>query len=441
MNAIPNFAQQAVSGTTNAELTARRQAAVPQGVASAAPIYAASARNAELWDVEGRRYLDFAAGIAVCNTGHCHPRLVAAVTAQLEQFSHTAFQVAPYETYISLAERINALAPIREAKTLLMTTGAEAVENAVKIARAYTGRPGVISFTGGFHGRTALTMGLTGKVVPYKAQFGISPPGIFHLPFPVPHHGVKVTDTLAALERLFRADIEPEQVAAIVIEPVQGEGGFYIAPQDLMCELRRICDAHGILLICDEVQTGFARTGRVFASEHFGIEPDMITMAKALAGGFPLSGVVGRNAIMDSVTPGGLGGTYGGSPIGCAAAHAVLDVIEEERLCERAQRIGATMVSRLEQLRDRADCRPIGDVRGLGAMVAFELVKARGGHEPDPVATKALTTRALELGLVLLSCGVHGNTVRLLAPLTIPDEQLEEGLSIIEQALVDIGHA
>ena len=438
MHAIADAQIPTAPAQTNAELGARRQAAVARGVASATPIYVRGARNAELWDVEGQRYLDFAVGIAVCNTGHCHPRLVAAVSAQMAEFSHTAFQVAPYATYIELAERINALAPIADAKTLLMTTGAEAVENAVKIARAATGRAGVIAFTGGFHGRSALTMGLTGKVAPYKAGFGISPPGLYHVPFPVAHHGVSVADTLTALDRLFRADIAPTDVAAIIIEPVQGEGGFYIAPQELMVALRELCDRHGILLICDEVQTGFARTGRLFATEHYGIEPDMITMAKALAGGFPLAGVVGRAAVMDAPAPGGLGGTYGGSPIGCAAAHAVLDVIEDEGLCARAGQIGTRMRARLEALRARDDIAPIGDVRGLGAMVAFELVRARGGHEPDPERTKALTTRALELGLVLLSCGVYGNTIRLLAPLTIPDAHLEEGLDLLERALVDV---
>ncbi|MDX1594806.1 MAG: aminotransferase class III-fold pyridoxal phosphate-dependent enzyme, partial [Gammaproteobacteria bacterium] len=277
MNVTAHSLESVQPGQTNAELGARRQAAVARGVASATPLHVVRARNAELWDVEGRRYLDFAVGIAVCNTGHCHPRLIEAVGAQMANYTHTAFQVAPYEPYIRLAERLNALAPIREAKTLLMTTGAEAVENAVKIARAATGRPGVIAFSGAFHGRSALTMGLTGKVVPYKAGFGVSPPGLFHVPFPVAHHGVTVDDTLEALGRLFRTDIGPTDVAAIIIEPVQGEGGFYIAPPELMTALRRVCDENGILLICDEVQTGFARTGRLFATEHYGIEPDMIT--------------------------------------------------------------------------------------------------------------------------------------------------------------------
>jgi len=423
---------------TNTELLHRRNSAVPRGVASATSIFVAKAENAEIWDVEGNRYLDFAAGIAVCNTGHRHPKIMSAASQQNEAFVHTAFQVVSYERYIALAERLNQLAPIDNAKTILMTTGAEAVENAVKIARHYTKRPAIISFVGGFHGRSMLTMGLTGKVVPYKAGFGPFPASLYHVPFPIAHHGVSSEDSLHSLEKLFKADVEPSQVAAIIIEPVQGEGGFYIAPEEFMQALRQLCNQHGILLICDEVQTGFARTGKLFATEHYGIEPDLMTMAKSLAGGFPLSGVVGKAEIMDSPEPGGLGGTYGGSPIGCAAAHAVLDVIEEEQLCARSSKIGARMLERIQQMKERSDTTPIGDVRGLGAMVAFELVKERGGHSPDAEKVKQLTAKALQHGLILLSCGIYGNTVRLLAPLTIPEEQLEEGLDILEKSLVDV---
>ncbi len=423
---------------SNTEILSRRSAAVPRGVASATSVFAVRAENAELWDADGRRYLDFAAGIAVCNTGHRHPKIMAAVARQCEAFVHTAFQVAPYETYVALAERLNRLAPIRDAKTLLMTTGAEAVENAVKIARYATRRQAVISFSGAFHGRSMLTMGLTGKVVPYKAGFGTFPAGLYHVPFPVAHHGVSTRDCLATIERLFKADVEPDQVAAIIIEPVQGEGGFYIAPQDLMQALRALCDHHGILLICDEVQTGFARTGKLFATEHYGIEPDLMTVAKSLAGGLPLSGVIGKAHIMDAPEPGGLGGTYGGSPLGCAASHAVLDVIEEEQLCARSQRIGVRMLECLNAAKARSESTPIGDVRGLGAMVAFELVKERGGHDPDPDKVKQLTARALERGLILLSCGIYGNAIRLLAPLTTPDTHLEEGLNILERCLVEV---
>lgn len=423
---------------SNAAILARRNAAVPRGVASATPIFAVKAENAELWDADGRRYLDFAAGIAVCNTGHRHPRVMAAVAKQCEAFVHTAFQVAPYETYIALAERLNRLVPIRDSRTLLMTTGAEAVENAIKIARYYTRRPAVISFSGAFHGRSLLTMGLTGKVVPYKAGFGPFPASIYHVPFPVAHHGVSVQDSLNALEKLFKADVEPTQVAAVILEPVQGEGGFYIAPKEFMQALRSLCDTHGILLICDEVQTGFARTGKLFATEHYGIEPDLMTVAKALAGGFPLSGVIGKAHIMDAPEPGGLGGTYGGSPLGCAAAHAVLDVIEAEQLCARSQKIGKRMLERIEAIKARPESTPIGDVRGLGAMVAFELVRERGAHSPDPDKVKQLTAKALQHGLILLSCGVYGNAIRLLAPLTIPEAQLEEGLDILERCLVEV---
>lgn len=422
----------------NTKLLARRNAAVPRGVASATAIFVAKAENTEVWDVEGKRYLDFAAGIAVCNTGHRHPKVMAAAAAQSEAFVHTAFQVLPYETYIGLAEKLNKAAPITNAKTILMTTGAEAVENAVKIARYHTKRSAVISFVGAFHGRSLLTMGMTGKVVPYKAGFGPFPAEIYHAPFPIAHHGIRVEDSLAALERMFKADVEPQQVAAIIIEPVQGEGGFYIAPKVFMQALRQLCDQHGILLICDEVQTGFARTGKIFATEHYDIEPDLMTIAKSLAGGFPLSGVVGKAEIMDSPEPGGLGGTYGGSPIGCAAAHAVLDVIEEEQLCDRSARIGARMLERIQQMKERSDTTAIGDIRGLGSMVAFELVKERGGHSPDADKVKQLTAKALEHGLILLSCGIYGNTVRLLAPLTIPEKQLEEGLDILEKSLVEV---
>ncbi|MGB3319976.1 MAG: 4-aminobutyrate--2-oxoglutarate transaminase, partial [Sphingopyxis granuli] len=364
----------------NALLLSRRAAAVPQGVATATPLFAERAENAELWDADGARYIDFAGGIAVLNVGHCHPRVIAAVRDQLDRYTHTAFQVVAYEPYVALCERLNALAPIAgPAKTILFTTGAEAVENAVKIARAATGRPGVIAFGGGFHGRTLLTMAMTGKVLPYKRSFGPLPGEVFHLPFPIAHYGVGVEDSLRALSLLFAADIEPSRVAAIIVEPVQGEGGFHMAPPELLQALRRICDEHGILLIADEVQTGFARTGRMFGIEHGGIEPDLMTVAKSLAGGFPLSGVIGRADIMDAAQPGGLGGTYAGSPVACAAALAVLDVIEEEGLVARANAIGERLRTTLEAFAARNDLLPIGHVRGPGAMVAFDLLAARGG--------------------------------------------------------------
>ena len=426
----------------NQDLVSRRNAAVPRGIATASPIYADRAENAELWDVEGKRYVDFAGGIAVLNTGHRHPKVMAAVEDQMKRFTHTAFQVVAYESFIALAERLNKRAPFPgPAKTIFFTTGAEAVENAVKIARSYTKRTAIISFSGAFHGRTLMTMGLTGKVVPYKAGFGPFPAEIYHVPFPMTVHGVTVEESLHALETLFKSDVEPARVAAIIIEPVQGEGGFYIAPFDFMKKLRKICDDNGILLISDEIQAGFARTGKLFAIEHSGVAPDLITMAKSLAGGFPLSGVLGKAEIMDAPGPGGLGGTYAGSPVGCAAGLAVLDVIEEEKLMERSTKIGERVVNRLKAIAQRNDVPPIGEIRNLGGMIAFELVKNRGSHEPDPDATKALTTKALQNGLILLSCGVYANTIRILMPLTASDAIIDEGMSIIESSLSQIAQS
>jgi 4-aminobutyrate aminotransferase/(S)-3-amino-2-methylpropionate transaminase len=423
--------------TTNADLLKRRLAAVPRGVGTAHPIFAARAENAEIWDEEGRRFVDFAGGIAVLNVGHRHPRVMAAVEKQLALYTHTAFQVTAYEPYIALAERLNSLAPFPDpAKTILFTTGAEAVENAVKIARSATGRSGIIAFAGAFHGRTMLTMALTGKVLPYKRAFGPLPGEVYHLPFPVTEHGVTVEDSLRALELLFRADIEPTRVAAIIIEPVQGEGGFNSAPRALLTALRTICNEHGILLIADEVQTGFARTGKMFGIELSGITPDLLTVAKSLGGGFPLSGVIGRAEIMDKVEPGGLGGTYGGNPVACAAALAVLDVIAEEKLLDRANSIGSRIRGRLESIATRNDIVPITAIRGPGAMVAFDVVKSRVGYEPDADATKRVTTAALEGGLILLSCGVHGNAIRILVPLTAADTLIDEGMDRLEHALV-----
>ncbi|NQW00630.1 MAG: 4-aminobutyrate--2-oxoglutarate transaminase [Rhodospirillales bacterium] len=427
--------------TDNQTLKARLQAATPRGVATATGIFADHADNAELWDVEGKRYIDFAGGIAVLNTGHRNPVVMERVNAQLARFTHTAYQVVPYESYVELAERLNALAPGPSAKkTLFVTTGAEAVENAIKIARAHTGRAGVIAFAGGFHGRTHLTMGLTGKVVPYKKGFGPFPAEIYHLPFPMPVHGVTVDDTFKALDLLFKSDVGPERIAAMIIEPVQGEGGFYVAPPEMMQRLRAICDEHGIVLIADEIQTGFARTGKLFAIEHAGIEPDMITIAKSLAGGFPLAGVIGKAEIMDAAEPGGLGGTYGGNPISCAAALGVLDVIEKDKLVERSEKLGKSITARIQAMSGSSNSHPIGEIRGLGAMVAFELVSAHG-TKPDAAAAKALCARSLENGLLLLSCGVYANTIRILVPLTASDEIINEGLDILERSLSEISAA
>ena len=419
--------------TTNSELHARKDAATPRGVGVMCNFYAARAENAELWDIEGRRFIDFAAGIAVVNTGHRHPKIVAAIREQLDRFTHTAYQIVPYESYVTLAEKINARAPgDHPKKTAFFTTGAEAVENAVKIARAATGRPGVIAFSGGFHGRTLMGMALTGKVAPYKLGFGPFPSDVFHAPFPNPLHGVSTADSLRAVETLFKADIDPKRVAAIIFEPVQGEGGFYPAPAEFVRGLRKICNEHGILLIADEVQTGFARTGKLFAMHHYDVVPDLMTIAKSLAGGMPLSGVVGRAEIMDAAAPGGLGGTYAGNPLAVAAAHAVLDVIDEEQLCERATKLGDKLKAKLTSL--QREVPQIADVRGPGAMVAVEFLKA-GTHEPDTEFTKKVQARALERGLLLLVCGVYGNVVRFLFPLTIQDAVFDEALGLLEEVL------
>ncbi|ALK32718.1 4-aminobutyrate--2-oxoglutarate transaminase [Burkholderia plantarii] len=417
----------------NADLQARKNAATPRGVGVMCDFYAARAENAELWDVEGRRFIDFAAGIAVMNTGHRHPKLVKAIAAQLEQFTHTAYQIVPYASYVELAEKIIARAPGSFAKkAAFFTTGAEAVENAVKMARAFTGRPGVIAFAGGFHGRTMMGMALTGKVAPYKLNFGPFPGDVFHAPYPNALHGVSVADSLKAIDLLFKADIDPKRVAAIIFEPVQGEGGFYAAPADFVRGLRGICDEHGIVLIADEVQTGFARTGKLFAMQHHDVLPDLTTMAKSLAGGMPLSGVVGRADVMDAAAPGGLGGTYAGNPLAVAAAHAVLDIIDEERLEARAVALGDKLKAKLLAL--RPEVPQIVDVRGPGAMVAVEFFKA-GTREPDADFTKRVQARALERGLLLLICGVHSNVIRFLFPLTIQDAVFDEALGILDEVL------
>jgi 4-aminobutyrate aminotransferase/(S)-3-amino-2-methylpropionate transaminase len=419
---------------SNHQWQSRREAAVTPGVASALNCYLAKARNAELWDVEGRRYIDFASGIAVLNTGHNHPKVIAAVQAQLEQFTHPCFQVTPYGSYVELAEKLNALVPIQApTQTLLMSTGAEAVENAIKIARIATGRSAIIAFRGGFHGRTLLGMALTGKVQPYKKGYGPFPGGIFHAPYPASYLGISDNQALGALQGIFAADVAPDDVAAIIIEPVQGEGGFYAASPDFLRQLRKLCDEHGIVLIADEIQSGFCRTGKTFAIEHSGVEPDIMTMAKSLAGGFPLSAIVGRRELMQKALPGGLGGTYAGSPIGIAAALAVLEIIEEEQLNQRAEQQGELLQAALHAMASEFDC--IGDVRGCGAMVAMELVEAGDRQRPDKLLTQALVQEAGRQGLVLLSCGVRGNVIRFLIPLTASKEIIEEGLNVLYSSL------
>jgi len=417
----------------NIDVSKRRDDAISRGVGMMTQVYAEKASNAEIWDIEGNRYIDFAAGIAVVNTGHCHPRMIEAVERQAKAFTHTCHQVVPYENYVSLAERLNEKAPGDfEKKTIFVTTGAEAVENAIKVARAATGRPAVIAFGGGFHGRTFMGMSLTGKVEPYKKGFGAMMPDVFHVPFPIELHGVSTKDALGALTKLFKADLDPGRVAAIIFEPVQGEGGFYPAPADLVRGLRELCDEHGIVLIADEVQTGFARTGNLFAMDGYSVSPDITTMAKGLAGGLPLAAVTGRADLMDAAAPGGLGGTYGGNPLGIAAAHAVLDIIEDEDLCNRANDLGSRLKQRLEQIRQSTP--QMVDVRGPGFMVAAEF-NTRDGSAPDADFANRVRAEALKRGLILLTCGVYGNVVRFLAPITIPDDVFAEGMDILEASI------
>ncbi len=419
---------------TNAALMARRRAALPAGLGQTYEVFADHAEGAEIWDVEGRRYIDFAGGIAVLNTGHRHPKIVEAVKAQLDKVHHTCFQVLAYEPYVELAERLIAKAPGNFAKkAFFLSTGAEAVENAIKIARAATQRQAVIAFGGGFHGRTLLGMALTGKVAPYKAGFGPFPAEIYHAEYPNPLHGISVADALRSVEHIFKYDVEPQRVAAIILEPVQGEGGFYVAPREFAQALRALCDQHGIVLIADEVQTGAGRTGTWLACEQWGVAPDLITMAKSMAGGFPLSAVIGKAEIMDKPLPGGLGGTYAGNPLACAAALAVLDVFEEERLLERSRAVGERLQAGLRAL---AQQHPeIQDVRGLGAMVAIELFDGGDHSKPAVELTKRMCAEALKRGLVLLSCGVYANVIRILVPLTASDALLDEGLAIMGEAL------
>lgn len=418
---------------SNQAWQARKQQVIAQGMGNLNPLYVETAKNAEIWDIEGNRYIDFGSGIAVNNTGHSHPRIVEAVKAQLDNFSHTCAMVTPYTSFVELAEQLTARAPGNTAKkAVFLTTGAEAVENAIKVARAHTKRSGVIAFKGGFHGRTNMTMGLTGKVAPYKAGFGPFPGEIYHAPYPNAFHGISIEDSLQAIEDLFACDIEPSRVAAIIFEPVQGEGGFYQAPPAFAQALRELCDKHGILLIADEIQTGFARTGKMFATEYLGIEPDMMTMAKGIAGGFPISALVGKADIMDAAGPGGLGGTYAGSPLGCAAGLEVLKIIDEDQLCEKALKIGEVMTSHFRAL--QSDFPVIGEVRNLGAMIAVEFVDPQSGA-PMADLTKSLVAQAREEGVILLSCGVKGNVIRFLPALTIEDEILAEGIEKVKKAL------
>ena len=421
--------------TSNKEQWTRRENAVARGVASIHQRFAVNAQNAEVHDSDGNRLIDFAAGLAVCNTGHSHPRIVEAVKSQLDRFSHACFQVTPYESYIELAEELNKIAPGGDPKkSLFVTTGAEAIENAVKIARAYTGRRGVVTFTGGYHGRTMMTLAMTKKVFPYKAGFGPMPSEIHHAAFPFEYHGITQDAAWKSLMDVFFSDIEASATAAIVLEPVLGEGGFYVTPKPFMQKLRKFCDENEILLIIDEIQTGFARTGKMFAIEHMDVAPDLMTVAKAMAGGFPIAGVIGKAEIMDAPAPGGLGGTYGGSPLACVAGLEVLKIIEEENLCDRAVSIGDQIKSHLKEAQ-QSGLRCIGDIRGLGAMVAVEFVKDGNADEPLPDLTREIVVEAAEEGLMLLSCGIRGNVIRFLPALTASDEIVEDGMKILMKIL------
>ena len=410
----------------NSQLQQRKDDALPRGTGNLCQWYVEHAENATLRDGEGNSWIDFAGGIAVLNTGHRHPRIVQAIADQLEKFTHTAFQVTPYESYVALAERLNRVVPITgKAKTAFFSTGAEAVENAVKVARAATRRHGIITFGNSFHGRTFMTMAMTGKVAPYKRDFGPMPASVWHARYPNSVTGISVDDALASLQDIFTQDIAPQDVAAIVLEPIQGEGGFHVAPPEFFSRLRALADEHGILLIADEVQTGFARTGKLFAMDHYAVKPDLITMAKSLAGGMPLSAVSGRAEIMDAPGPGGLGGTYAGNPLAIASAHAVLDVIADEKLCERSQQLGAQLTDFLQSA--RSQCSSITDIRGLGSMIAVEFASAQ--------TAQTIQQQAMARGLLLLTCGPQGNVIRFLYPLTIPDEQFGQALDILSSVL------
>lgn len=419
----------------NSDLQKRRESAVARGVGNATQIYSVKAENAEIWDADGKRYIDFAGGIGVMNTGHRHPKVMARIHKQLENYTHTCFQVLPYEPYIELAEELNKRAPIEgKAKTVLLTTGAEALENAIKIARSYTGRPGLIAFSGGYHGRTLFTLGLTGKISPYKIGFGPFPAEIFHARYPHAYHGISIEDSLQDIANLFKYDIEPARVSGIILEPVLGEGGFVQAPLEFMRALRAICDEHGILLIADEVQSGFTRTGKLFAMEYYDVKADLITTAKSLAGGLPLSGVIGRAEVIDAPAAGGLGGTYAGNPVACAAALGVLEVIDSEDILARSMALGEKLAEFMRQLQ-KEEGLGIGEIRHLGAMFAFELITPGSKSTPDADTAKALTKKAAENGLILLSSGVYSNAIRVLVPITVQDDVLDEALVILEKSL------
>ncbi|SNY97159.1 4-aminobutyrate--2-oxoglutarate transaminase [Halomonas sp. hl-4] len=419
---------------SNAELNELKKKYVAAGAASPATAFAARAENAEVWDADGNRFIDFAGGIGVLNVGHRHPKVVAAVKAQLDKVMHTCQTVMPYEGYVKVAEKLSHIVPVRgHAKVMLANSGAEALENAVKIARAATGRSNIICFDGGYHGRTFYTMAMNGKVAPYQNDFGPMPGTVFRAPYPVPYHGVSEDEAIRGLKMALKTDANPNDTAAIILEPVLGEGGFYPAPKSFLEKIRAICDEHGILMIVDEVQSGFGRTGKMFAIEHSGVEPDMMTMAKSMADGMPISAIVGTDKIMDASGPNSLGGTYTGSPTACAAALAVMEVFEEENILEKSQALGDNLATRFKNWQGKFDC--IDNIRNMGAMAAFELVSDKANHTPNAELAAKLCGKAREEGLILLSCGMYGNTIRFLMPVTIEDDVLNEGLDIIESCL------
>jgi 4-aminobutyrate aminotransferase / (S)-3-amino-2-methylpropionate transaminase / 5-aminovalerate transaminase len=428
-----------VAGLSNQDWQARKEDAVARGQGNIAPVYIERALGSELWDIEGNRYIDFGSGIAVCSAGHCHPKITAALSEQINKFTHTCVMVTPYDSSVRLAEKLNELAPgPSKKKSIFVTTGAEAIENAVKIARAHTGRRGVIAFNGGFHGRTMLAMGLTGKITPYKNLFGPFPAELYHAPFPIEYHGISVEESLKGLDNLFKADIAPSDVAAIIVEPIQGEGGFYPAPAEFLQALRALCDEHGIMLVIDEIQTGFARTGKMFCSEYAGVEADLMTVAKGMANGFPIAAVVGKADVMDAPLPGGLGGTYAGSPLGCVAGLAMIEVIEEENLTGSALHVSEVFASRLQALQTKFPAK-IGALRtSHGAMMAMEMVNDGDAEKPDAELTKALVGKAYQNGLALLSCGARGNVIRFLPALNISDALINEGMDILENCLQEL---
>jgi len=424
----------AIPGPKSREILERKERVVADPLSVVLPVVIDEGRGATLTDVDGNTFIDFTGGVGCLNVGHSHPRVVEAAQEQLAKFSHTDFTIVPYEVYVTLAERLIAASPFRSpAKAAFFNAGTEAVENAIKFARSSTGRPAVIAFEGGFHGRTLLSLSLTSKTHPYKAGLGPFAPEVYRVPFPNEYRGPSAEEALAALERALVTQVAAETVAAIVIEPVQGEGGFVVAPQSFLEGVRRICDEHGIVLVVDEVQTGFGRTGKLFAIEHYGIEPDLITIAKSIAAGLPLSGVIGKAEIMDAPPDSAIGGTYVGNPVAQAAALAVLDVIEDEGICDHAAQLGESIRARMESWEQRWP--RIGDVRGLGAMLAIELVKDPATKEPDPDIATAVVEAATERGLLLLKSGIYSNCIRVLAPLVLTDAELDEALAVWEEAL------